>query len=249
MRLIIAALIFLASPTMSAFAEDDAMEAQRCIWRCLANSKGADDPAYNACIKSDCDGEPASSKAGSDRDASAPWTYGLHPKLGMAAYVDIGDEAFGLACNALPPNSASTSVASLRMTPGLASTATQQLAAVTVFIQPFEVGGAGTFQPNVLGFVEIIGDACATDVKQLQTSKTLLFLREKFVSLNLANNANVLTVEKEGHPVSITSRDDLNSLAKATAVPLSGSTAAIDRLLKACPAIRRQMAEGCMGGH
>jgi hypothetical protein len=43
------------------------------------------------------------------------------------------------------------------MTPGLASTATQQLAAVTVFIQPFAIGGAGTFQPNALGFVEIIG--------------------------------------------------------------------------------------------
>ena len=230
---------------MFAFAQDDAMEAQRCIWRCLANSKGADDPAYKACVKSHCNGEPA----GSDRNASAPWTYGLHPKLGIAAYVEIGDEAFGLACNTLPANSASTAVASLRMTPGLASTATQQLAAVTVFIQPFAIGGAGTFQPNALGFVEIIGDSCATHVKQLQTSKTLLFLREKFASLNLANNADVLTVEKEGHPVSITSKDDLNSLAKATAVPLSGSTAAIDRLLKACPAIRRQIAEGCPGGH
>lgn len=128
---------------MFAFAQDDAMEAQRCIWRCLANSKGADDPAYKACVKSHCNGEPA----GSDRNASAPWTYGLHPKLGIAAYVEIGDEAFGLACNTLPANSASTAVASLRMTPGLASTATQQLAAVTVFIQPFAMAALGRSSP------------------------------------------------------------------------------------------------------
>lgn len=33
---------------------DEAMEVQRCIWRCLAEADGADDPAYGKCVKAKC---------------------------------------------------------------------------------------------------------------------------------------------------------------------------------------------------
>lgn len=56
MPVILVAVCMLLALFQSAHAEDDAMEAQRCIWRCLANSKGADDPAYSACIAEKCDG-------------------------------------------------------------------------------------------------------------------------------------------------------------------------------------------------
>ncbi len=40
--------------TGSALAQGDPMEMQRCIWRCLANSAGASDPAYHQCVARVC---------------------------------------------------------------------------------------------------------------------------------------------------------------------------------------------------
>ena len=42
-------------------AEDDPMEAQRCIWRC-GDSTSMKQPAYDACIKNQCDAAPAPTK-------------------------------------------------------------------------------------------------------------------------------------------------------------------------------------------
>jgi len=46
--------LFLSLSTISGSAADDPMEVQRCVWRCLANAKGADDPAYERCVKKYC---------------------------------------------------------------------------------------------------------------------------------------------------------------------------------------------------
>jgi hypothetical protein len=48
-------LVLLAAPAAAQPA--DAMEAQRCIWRCLAASGGAAGKAYNRCIAAKCDGK------------------------------------------------------------------------------------------------------------------------------------------------------------------------------------------------
>lgn len=56
MRVALAALMLLVPFSTSALAQDDAMEVQRCVWRCLAESRGADDPAYQACINKQCNG-------------------------------------------------------------------------------------------------------------------------------------------------------------------------------------------------
>lgn len=52
-----AAALSLAATLPVHAQDDDPMEFQRCIWRCLANSNGADDPAYQACITNICEGE------------------------------------------------------------------------------------------------------------------------------------------------------------------------------------------------
>jgi hypothetical protein len=54
MRIVFAALAFLPLWTIPGSAADDPMEVQRCVWRCLANVKGADDPAYERCVKKYC---------------------------------------------------------------------------------------------------------------------------------------------------------------------------------------------------
>lgn len=44
--------IWCAGPVLA--QRDDGMETQRCVWRCLANSSGNQDPAYQACVDRVC---------------------------------------------------------------------------------------------------------------------------------------------------------------------------------------------------
>ncbi len=46
------AAALLLSP-LAALSQDE-MEQQRCVWRCLADSKGNTDPAYGACVERYC---------------------------------------------------------------------------------------------------------------------------------------------------------------------------------------------------
>ncbi len=71
LALALLALLLGAEP---AAAQMDPMEEQRCVWRCLANSRGASDPAYDACVRAQCTGRPPRSGAapaagGSAKDA------------------------------------------------------------------------------------------------------------------------------------------------------------------------------------
>ncbi|MDZ4790841.1 MAG: hypothetical protein SGJ17_06450 [Hyphomicrobiales bacterium] len=237
---IIVALVLLACTSIPAAVEEDYMEVQRCVWRCLAGSKGADDPAYNACVERLCSGNPSKSEE---------WTFSEHPALGLSAHVNIGSEAFGIACMGTDANSDSNYVASLRMTRGLAPATTKRPGMVMVFVQPFYIAGQGIFTENPLGFVETLGGYCSAQIKELRSSKKLLFLREKIIRMNYSNAGSTLIVQKDGPPVSIQSVRDLNNLAEAIAVPLKGARKAIDQLLKTCPSVRRLMNQDCTGGH
>jgi hypothetical protein len=50
------AAVALGAPPVLA-QDDDPMELQRCIWRCLADSPGAASPEYNACVERQCTAE------------------------------------------------------------------------------------------------------------------------------------------------------------------------------------------------
>lgn len=67
------AMLGFAAP---AAAQMDPMEEQRCVWRCLSQSRGAGDPAYDACVRTQCVGRPPRSSAapagGSAKDAPRP---------------------------------------------------------------------------------------------------------------------------------------------------------------------------------
>ena len=56
---ILTATIGLALTPVHAQSSDP-MDVQRCIWGCLANSKGNNDPAYHSCVKEFC-AEPVQS--------------------------------------------------------------------------------------------------------------------------------------------------------------------------------------------
>lgn len=89
--------LLLAAP---ALAQDDPMEAQRCIWRCLADAQGADDPAYGICVEQRCSGpDPAISEPYYDMDGShpapSPWTDGVTAANDGGRYAGVADPARG----------------------------------------------------------------------------------------------------------------------------------------------------------
>lgn len=51
-----ATLAVLAGPLHAQSVPEDAMEVQRCVWRCLDASGGAESAEYHACVASTCDG-------------------------------------------------------------------------------------------------------------------------------------------------------------------------------------------------
>jgi hypothetical protein len=67
--LVVAAMLAGAGP---AAAQDDPMEEQRCVWRCLADSRGASDPAYHACVRAQCSGRPSGGGAARAAPPAAP---------------------------------------------------------------------------------------------------------------------------------------------------------------------------------
>jgi hypothetical protein len=247
MRFAALALIALALASPSANAEPAYMEVQRCIWRCLHDSKGASDPAYQQCVSRNCDGDDAGSKKRRD----ARWTYGEHPVLGMSAHVTVGEEAFGIACKVSDYHPGNSAGASIRMTPGLVPAATEKQGAVSVYLQPFAVGAGRTFKADRRGFVEYSGNACEAGLPRLRRSKALLFLQERMLpSQTVAGDTpQALVVDGPAGPVAITQVSDLNQLGEAVRVPLAGAPAALDKLAKACPALRRQMKEDCGGSY
>lgn len=64
-------------------AEEDYMEVQRCVWRCLADSPGAESAQYHQCVAAKCNepsAEPALPRAAAPPAAPASgfpaWTFG-----------------------------------------------------------------------------------------------------------------------------------------------------------------------------
>jgi hypothetical protein len=65
LRLVSLVLAFvLAAAGNQALAQSDPMDEQRCVWRCLSNARGASDPAYHACVPSECSRPQARGNSG-----------------------------------------------------------------------------------------------------------------------------------------------------------------------------------------
>ncbi|GGE29075.1 hypothetical protein SAMN05421774_1237 [Gemmobacter megaterium] len=78
----LASLMVLAAGP--AIAQDDPMETQRCVWRCLANSPGAASAQYQACVARLCS-EPAERSAwasGRTADGRGAWAGFRDPVTG-----------------------------------------------------------------------------------------------------------------------------------------------------------------------
>ena len=53
-RMILLVLLAVTVPSVAIAQSEDEMAVQRCVWACLANSNGANDPEYHACVERNC---------------------------------------------------------------------------------------------------------------------------------------------------------------------------------------------------
>ncbi|EEW25954.1 hypothetical protein [Rhodobacter ferrooxidans] len=95
MRKLAVAVIALFAVPASVGAQEDPMEAQRCVWRCLAEY-GESNPQYGACVEQLCNaGEPALAPELSPAPApAAGWSEGITSD-GAGAFVGHRDASTG----------------------------------------------------------------------------------------------------------------------------------------------------------
>jgi|GEM_PF-2744859 len=237
--MIAAAALLLAAP---AAAQDDPMEMQRCIWSCLADSKGADDPAYHQCIARNCH-EGAAAAPATPSAQKGVWIYGEHPVLGLSAHVVVDGGAYGIAC--FPPTPGVGYTTMVRATDGLIPNVGEAVGPAYVVEGPFGLGGNIRLEPTQRGFAELRTDACMVDFDRLKAARELKFLDIDSLSLRADGNSTVMTVGQEGRSYDIRTSGDVAALSGTVVIPLRGSSKALGKLLRSCPAMAAELAEGC----
>jgi hypothetical protein len=139
--------------------------------------------------------------------AAGTWAYGNHPVLGKSAYVQIGNQAVGFACNNIGNDLARDDVVAWRATHGLAPANTKALTGKIDNL--YDIWGYKTVSKR--GFVETTANPCETGVAD-------------------AGKAKTLTVIADG---------------RAKSVPTKGSSAAIGKLIAACPRMKQEIEWNC----
>lgn len=233
MQRILAFVLTLAFVATTAAAQEDPMEEQRCVWRCLANSAGASDPAYNACVERQCiaGGAPAAPAPQAKAAPSGGWVFGDNRQLGRSAYGQVRQGAIGLACGA------GGWPLELRITKGLF-----QGPAMTLM---FDDGGAVTVPAGSGGVTRKQGGACDFNVSSFRRASTLYLVDGAIKSIASDASGTIVTLQRKGKSVGARSAAEAYRTLGGVAVPLAGSSAAIDRLLASCPAARVDVAAGC----
>lgn len=98
------ALVLAGALAGAAFAQMDPGEEQRCVWRCLADSPGAESRQYQDCVERMCvagqPAEPARPRAAAPAPApKAAWAAGGRPGGSQFAGVEIpGGRSFRFVC-------------------------------------------------------------------------------------------------------------------------------------------------------
>lgn len=237
-------LLFLAATP--SVAQEDPMEMQRCIWSCLADANGPNDPAYGACVSRRCESgskprpaatEPARKPKETARTPARtapqnPWIYGDHPLLGRGAFGYTEQGVVGLACGT------SGWPLDLRITNGFFKGA-----ALTVFfdnsITAYSVGAA----PGPAS--QQSGDACTIGLDAFKGASTLYLINGTITSVSNDASGMVITLQGSHQTAAVRNAAQALQALGGAEVALTGSAAAIDQLLAACPVARADAAGGC----
>lgn len=249
MRKILVAFTMLAtiSAASPAYTQEDPMQVQRCIWSCLSDSKGADDPAYHRCVARHCaeetvpqsDAATASQQARKAHKVLGAWVYGDHPVLGRSAHVQTKAGAIGLTCEYHGNNQAMVEILSLRVTNGMFKGKS--------LVYMVEGGkAAGTIKrAEGNAFSEIKGNSCDVALSEFGQGSSVIIVDGEIGGINSVDGKMEFTISQAGKTTIVTSAQDARARLDGQALSLKGSSAAIKRLLRECPAARRDIENNC----
>ncbi|MEI4470708.1 hypothetical protein [Frigidibacter sp. MR17.24] len=225
----LAALAALAGS--AAVAQDDAaMEVQRCVWRCLADSRDATDPAYQQCIDTRCNERVLFGSWGQGRDPAAPaavappppglvpgWSRGRSPALGEGVVFALpSGAAIGLGCSGLP----ATPLA-LRWTAGLLPGAAEAVAVI----------GATAAVPVTATAGAAVGDACAPPLRALLAGATMALVPGRAVGQR--PGGGVVLRRPDGAQIVLSLPEEAPRHG-GTVIPTAGALGALRQQAAAC---------------
>jgi hypothetical protein len=233
---------------------EDAMEVQRCIWRCQAEH-GAGNTGYNACIAQYCD------EGGSDPQASPPvsppvqspfsgpahpqttlaagpgvlagvWTFGTHPDLGPAAYITTAAGTVGVGCGI------GGAAVGLRF-----SNSFMAQGPVTLMTDPLLFASS---YPRLQGdWSGADSDVCTGAVDELATGAALYLLPAKIDALSADAGGMRVILSAAGRTADVGTAADALAAFGGYVVPLTGAHQALGALLQSCPKAQQDMEYGC----
>ncbi len=254
--------VFLLSAMVPTLAlsqvPEDAMEMQRCIWRCQAEH-GAGNAAYNDCIAQFCD------EGGTGPQASAPpevpvappvqspfsgparpqtaltagpgvltgvWTFGAHPALGPAAYITTAAGTVGLGCGS------GAATVGLRFSNSFAAAGP-----VTLITDPLLFAAS---YPRLQGdWSGADSDVCTGAVDELATGALLYVLPAQIDALSADVGGLRVTLSAAGRTADVGTAGDALAAFGGYVVPLTGAHQALGALLQSCPKALQDMQAGC----
>lgn len=158
------------------------------------------------------------------------WAYGEHPLWGLSASITVGHESVGLKC--LPNRGLGAPAVAVYYTKGLVGQRKNRSAAdasepvVTTKFIGAQGEGSGSLSRNPAGYYEDVGNTCEVDLDSFREGRLLLLFDPTVDVMALGGRA-------EKHPKVI------------ARIPLQGAKTAINTLVKACPAMRRDIANKC----
>ena len=226
-------MLFLAASLglvmdMPALAQEDPMEAQRCIWRCLSNSKGASDPAYKQCVAKFCDVGGASDESVVSPPIEAHWNYGRHPTLGLSAHIATKQGALGLACGD------ENQPVALRIENSL-------IAGESAVIMFDNAEDAFSFTKQTGEMSEQRDSTCGVALSTFRSDRSVVL-----IDGNMAGASSEGTGIAAGDRTIVvrTGREALDAMP-GKRISLKGSSAAIKQLIASCPVARRDIESNC----
>lgn len=175
--------------------------------------------------------------------AQEEWQYGTHPVLGLSAHISLDDgSAVGLACNQAEFNPISDSFVALRVTDDLVFDGN--------FVMLFD--GAGDIQTKIgdwsrpgEGYTQWAGNTCDTSIDAFRRANALVSTPARITTFGGWGEDAYVDFEFETLSGRAFQRSGYAELPGRRAISLRGSSAAIGRLIAACPSMRIDIEQNC----
>ena len=182
-------------------------------------------------------GGPASSKTSAVPIGT--WTYDIDPVLGLSAHIRTDDGAVGIACISDGSNPAVAEILSVRITNELVK------AHGSLYMFEGKDGGRSVVIDGGRPYAEVRDNTCGISLASFRAAQSMILANGTITAVNAAGPVAEVTIDQAGTQTVISGNDDLASKLGGKSISLKGSAAAINALLRACPAAQRDIEDEC----